>query len=155
MACWLPLEQPDVVVGPVLASEPRVVAVAPEHPLAERESVSFEELADYAIPRLDGWPRELHEVVFPSRTPSGRPIAGLRIPAGERNFLEMAHRIARQELVFPTVGSAEPFMAPDLAFVPMTGIPPVRSALVWRRRARDPKLREFVRIARDVLRTAD
>ncbi len=155
MACWLPLEQPDLVVGPILARARRAVAVARDHPLAERESISFEELADHAIPRLDGWPRELHETVFPTTTPSGRPIAGVRIPVGERNFLEMAHRVARQEFVFPTVASAEPFMAPyDLAFVPFTGMEPARSALVWRRRARDPRLREFIRTARDVLRTA-
>lgn len=155
MACWLPLEQPDLVVGPILARERRALVVAREHPLASRESVSLEELADYAIPRLDGWPRELHEALFPSTTPSGRPIPAVRIPAGERNFLEIAHRISRQEIVFPTVASAQPFMASfDLAYVPITGMAPARSALVWRRRERDLKLREFIRIARDVLRAA-
>jgi DNA-binding transcriptional LysR family regulator len=155
MACWLPLEQPDLVVGPVLTRERRVVALARDHPLAERESVAFEELADYAIPRLDGWPRELHETLLPARTPSGRPIPAVRIPAGERSILEIAHRVARQELIFPTVAAAQPFGAPfDLAYVPITGMAPARSALVWRRRERDPKLREFIRIARDVLRAA-
>jgi DNA-binding transcriptional LysR family regulator len=155
MACWLPLEQPDLVVGPVLTREPRVLAVAREHPLAERESVSVEELADCAIPRLDGWPRELHEALFPTKTPSGRPITGVRIPVGERNLLEIAHRVARQELVFPTVAAAQPFGAPyDVAYVPITGMAPARSALVWRRRERDPKLREFIRVVRDVLRSA-
>jgi DNA-binding transcriptional LysR family regulator len=155
MACWLPLEQPDLVVGPILSRERRVLAVAREHLLAGRESISFEELADYAVPRLDGWPRDLHETLFPSKTPSGRPIAGVRIPVGSRNFLEIAHRVARQELVFPTVASAQPFGAPfDLAYVPITGMASARSALIWRRRERDPKLREFIRVARDVLRTA-
>jgi DNA-binding transcriptional LysR family regulator len=131
------------------------VAVARDHPLATRANVSLEELADYAIPRFDGWPRELHETLFPATTPSGRPIPGVRIPAGERNILEIAHRIARQELVFPTIASAEPYMAPfDLVYVPITGMAPARSALVWRRRARDPKLREFIRIARELLRDA-
>jgi DNA-binding transcriptional LysR family regulator len=155
IACWLPLEQPDLVVGPILTRERRTLAVAPEHPLAQRKSVSFEELADYAVPRLDGWPRELHEELFPTTTPSGRPIPGFRIPIGQRNFLEIAHRVARQELVLPTVASAEPYGAPfDLAYVPITGMAPARSAFVWRRHARDPKLREFIRTARDVLRAA-
>jgi hypothetical protein len=39
----------------------------------------------------------------------------------------------------------------DLAFVPITGMAPLRSALVWRRPARDPRLRAFIRVARDVL----
>jgi DNA-binding transcriptional LysR family regulator len=92
IACWLPLEQPELVVGPVLTRQQRVVAMARDHPLAERTDVSFEELADHAIPRFDGWPRELRETLFPTETPSGRPIAGVRIPAGERNFLELGHR---------------------------------------------------------------
>jgi DNA-binding transcriptional LysR family regulator len=155
IACWLPIEQPDLVVGPVLTRQPRALVVAREHPLAERAEVSLEELADYAVPRFDGWPREMHEALLPSRTPSGRPIPGIRIPVGERNFLEISHRVARQEIVFPTVASAAPLMSLgqyDLVHPPLTGMPPMRSALVWRRRARDPKLREFIRTARRVLR---
>lgn len=68
IACWLPLEQPDLVVGPILTRQQRVLAVAREHPLAQRASVSFEELADHAVPRFDGWPRELHEALFPTET---------------------------------------------------------------------------------------
>jgi DNA-binding transcriptional LysR family regulator len=157
MACWLPLDQPDLVIGPVLTKEDRIVATARDHPLAKLSEVSVEDLADHAVPRFDEWPRELRESLLPTETPSGRPIAGVRVPAGERNFLELGHRIGRGEFVFPTVASAAPLMGLgqfDLAFVRLTGIPPTRSALVWRRRARDPKLREFIRIAREVLRTS-
>jgi DNA-binding transcriptional LysR family regulator len=157
MTCWLPLEQPDVVVGPVLTRQSRVLAVARDHPLAERTKISVEELADQALPRFDGWPRELREAFFPTKTPKGRSIAGVRMPAGERSLLELPHRIARGEVVFPTVPSAAPFMGVghyDLVFVPITGMTQARSALVWRRPARDPKLREFIRVAREVLRTA-
>jgi DNA-binding transcriptional LysR family regulator len=157
MACWLPLEQPDMVVGPVLTRQPRVVAVARDHPLAGHERISLEELAEYAVPRFDGWPREVHEELIPSSAPSGRPIPGVPIALGERNFLALAHRLARSEFVFPTVASAGPVMGVgqyDPAYVPITGMAPVRSALIWRRRDRDPKLREFIRVARDVLRSA-
>jgi DNA-binding transcriptional LysR family regulator len=155
MACWLPVEQPDLVVGPVLTREPRVLAVARDHPLADRASISIEELADHRVPRFEGWPRELHEVLFPSKTPSGRPIPGVRIPIGKRNLLDLPHRIARRELVFPTVASADPIMGVghyDFAYVPIKGMARARSAMVWRRSARDPKLREFIRIARERLR---
>jgi DNA-binding transcriptional LysR family regulator len=157
MACWLPLEQPDMVVGPVLTRQPRVVAVARDHPLAGHERISLEELAEYAVPRFDGWPREVHEELIPSSAPSGRPIPGVPIALGERNFLALAHRLARSEFVFPTVASAGPVMGVgqyDPAYVPITGMAPARSALIWRRRDRDPKLREFIRVARDVLRSA-
>jgi DNA-binding transcriptional LysR family regulator len=157
MACWLPLEEADLVVGPVLTRQPRVVAMARDHPLAKHDRISLEDLTEYAVPRFDGWPREFHEELIPSSAPSGRPIPAVPIPLGERNFLALAHRVARRELVFPTVVSAGPVMGVgqyELANVPITGMTPARSALIWRRRDRDPKLREFIRVAREVLRAA-
>jgi DNA-binding transcriptional LysR family regulator len=152
IASWVPLQQPDLVVGPILASEPRVLGVARDHALAERDTVDVEELAEHTVLRFEKWPQELHEAVVPSRTPAGRPILGQRIRVGERGLPDISVRIARGEIVFTTVASAEPFMGGlDLAFVPITGMPPLRSALVWRRPARDPKLRAFIRVARNVL----
>jgi DNA-binding transcriptional LysR family regulator len=58
MATWLPLEQRDLVVGPVLTEQPRELAVAPDHPLADRDSVDVEELAGYRLARFDNWPRD-------------------------------------------------------------------------------------------------
>jgi DNA-binding transcriptional LysR family regulator len=151
MATWLPLEQPDLVVGPTLTRQPRVLAVAGGHPLAGRDTVDVEELAESPVPRLDNWPRELSEALFPFRTQAGRPIPGQRIRV--RAPFEVALRVARGEFVFPTVASAEPYMGElDLAFVPITGMPPLCSALVWRRPARDPKLRAFIRVAREALK---
>jgi DNA-binding transcriptional LysR family regulator len=153
MATWVPLKQADLVVGPILTSEPRVLAVARDHPLGQRDSVDVEELADHQVLRFDNWPKELHEAVVPFRTPGGRPIPGTRILADDRAVLDPSVRIARGELVFPTVASAAPYGEHlGLAFVPITGMPRLRSALVWRRPARDPKLRAFIRVAREVLR---
>lgn len=153
MATWLPLEQPDLVIGPTLTRQRRVLAVASGHPLAERDAVDLEELADAPVIRFDNWPKELTEALFPLRTPAGRPVPGRRIPIGERAPYEIAVRVARGELVFPTVASAGSYMGDlDVAFVPITGMHELRSALVWRRPARDPKLRAFVRVARDVLK---
>jgi DNA-binding transcriptional LysR family regulator len=152
MATWIPLMQPDLVVGPILTRQPRVLAVARDHPLAERDSVDVEELADFRVPRFEGWPKELHEAVLPSRTPSGRPIPGSRFRVGERAVLDVSVRVARGDFVFATVPSAVPYMGEfDLVFVRMTGTPPLHSALVWRRPARDPKLRGFLGVARKVL----
>jgi DNA-binding transcriptional LysR family regulator len=154
MATWVPLNEPDLVVGPTLSRQPRTLAVAHDHPLAERDDVDVEELADHQVVRLDNdWPKELREAVVPSRTPQGRPIDGPRVGGGGRALLDLPVRVARGELVFPTVASAAPYMgALDLVFIPITGMEPLRSALVWRRPARDPKLRAFIRVARDVLK---
>ena len=151
MATWLPLDQPELVVGPELTRQPRALAVAHDHPLADRDTVDVEELADHRLLRFDNWPKELHEAIVPSRTPSGRRISRVRIPVGERSVTDVSVRVARGEIVYPTVTSAASYMG-DLTFVPLTGMPELRSALVWRRPARDPKLRAFIRVARDVLR---
>jgi hypothetical protein len=132
-----------------------VLAVGRDHPLAERESVDVEELADHHVLRFDNWPRELMEAVAPFRTPDGRPIPATRIPVGRRTVVDVSVRLARGEFVFPTIASARPYLGElDLAFVPLTGMPPLRSALVWRRPARDPKLRAFIRVAREILKRA-
>jgi DNA-binding transcriptional LysR family regulator len=153
MAIWIPLKQPDLVVGPILTRQPRVLAVARDHPLAGRDAIDVEELAEQRLPRFEGWPKELAEAVVPVQTPSGRPIAGARVRVGERAIVDVSFRIARGEFVFPTVASAAPLMgAFDLVFVPITGMAQLRSALVWLRPARDPKLREFLGVAREFLR---
>jgi DNA-binding transcriptional LysR family regulator len=150
---WLPLEQPDLVVGPVLSSEPRVLAVAHDHALAGRSAVSIEDLADYRIPRFEQLPPELLEVWTPSRTPSGRVIAGTPLHLREADVTHLAMRIARGEFVHPTVPSVAAYMGDlDLVYVPIADMPPMRSALVWRRRERDPRLRAFIRVAREELK---
>ena len=153
MATWVPLQLPDVVVGPTLTRQPRVLAVGHDHPLAGRDVVAVEELAGHHVLRFENWPTELQDAVVPLETPRGRPIHGTRIRVGEHGLLDIPLRIARGEIVWPTVASAEPYMRDrELVSVPIEGMPPLRSALVWRRPARDPKLREFLRVAREVLK---
>jgi hypothetical protein len=129
-------------------------AVRPAPPRGPRvdESVGVEELANHRVLWLGKWPKELQEAVIPSKTPGGRPIPSTRIPVGERAVLDVSVRVARGELVFATVASAPLHMGEsDLVFVPLTGLRPLRGALVWRRPAREPKLRAFIRVARDFL----
>ena len=153
IATWVPLEQPDLVIGPTLTREPRAVAVGRDHPLAARSSVSIEELAEHPVMRFESWPKDLSEAVLPFETPRGKQIPGKRTRVGERATLDTSMLIARGDVVFPTVPSAKPYMGgPDLVFVPLTGLPKLRSALAWRRPARDPKLRAFIGVAREALR---
>jgi DNA-binding transcriptional LysR family regulator len=74
MATRLPIDQPDIVVGPALASEPMVLAVAADHPLADRERVSIEEIAAYPVAPITDSPSELIDAVMPRTTPGGRRI---------------------------------------------------------------------------------
>lgn len=46
---WLVQDDPDLVKGPAVEYRSRVLAVAVNHPLAKRSSVSIEEIADYEL----------------------------------------------------------------------------------------------------------
>ena len=150
MATRLPIEQPDVVIGPALAIEPMVLAVARDHPLADRPRVSIEDVAAYAVAPITDSPKELIDAVFPRVTPGGRQIR--RLARRPKTPHEVTALIARGKIVHPTVPSfAEYFGQPGITYVPISDAPPLKSGLVWRRRASDPRLREFVRLARTVL----
>jgi DNA-binding transcriptional LysR family regulator len=152
MASWLPLEEPDLTIGLELTSESRVLAVANDHPLAQRDRVSIEDLADHCVPDFDIAPKQLHEAWIPSRTPSGRPIPRAPNRMVANDSAALAVRLARGELVHPTVASARAYLGHlGVALVPIDDMPPLRSALVWRRRSGDVRVRAFVSLAREVL----
>jgi DNA-binding transcriptional LysR family regulator len=145
----LPLDQPDLVIGPTLSREPRVLAVNRDHPLARRSEVSIEDVADYKVGWFDTIPKELEDAILPSQTPSGRQIERLRRPI--RNLSELAMLVARGDIVHLAVPSMVDYWGPDIAYVPVTDMPESSEALVWLRSNPDTKIREFARIARETL----
>jgi DNA-binding transcriptional LysR family regulator len=147
----LPLHQPDVATGPVLAQEPPVLAVARNHPLAAREEVSLEDLADHRVGRLDlAAPAELSESLTPETTPSGRVIPRLDLRLQEASELIVA--VALGLVVQPVTATfAQTYGHPDVVFVPLSGVVPTRTVLAWRRGDRNRALREFLRTAQAVL----
>ncbi|GAA1614989.1 MULTISPECIES: LysR family transcriptional regulator [Kribbella] len=151
IAMRLPLEQPDLVVGPTLEKQPRVLAVGAEHPFAGRDQVSIEDVADCAVLPMTEEPRETLEALIPHRTPSGRPIRRLSREAA--SAFQVSELIARGRIVHPTVPAAADRLGHrGIVYVPLTGLPPSRTALVWRRRSTDPRLRAFIQVARELPR---
>jgi DNA-binding transcriptional LysR family regulator len=70
-----PVLEPGVAAGPVLLREPRALLLPAAHPLAERPSVSLEDLAEVPLLRLKGeHPKALVDAHFPQVTPLGRPV---------------------------------------------------------------------------------
>jgi DNA-binding transcriptional LysR family regulator len=150
MATRLPIKQPDLVVGPTLLREPRVVAVAGDHPLANRDAVSIEDIAGYSVAPITDTPKELIDSVIPRVTPSGRRIR--RLSQRPKSPHELTALVARGKIVHPTVPSfAEYFGQPSITYIPITDLPASESGLVWRRRDPNPRLGEFVRVTREVL----
>jgi hypothetical protein len=153
-AVRLPIHQPDIEVGPVVSLEPRVLAVARDHPLAALGSVSLEDLAEHQVPDLtDLGPKEIGAAYIPETTPSGRPIERLRFTV--RDFSDLVILIARGRVVLPTVATAAPrFAHPNVVCLPIADMPPSSTALAWRRGASDPRSLALVDVAREVLRAA-
>ncbi|MQA73555.1 MAG: LysR family transcriptional regulator [Solirubrobacterales bacterium] len=157
MASWLPHGQSGLDLGPILSSEPRVLAVSVDHPLALRSEVSLEDVADYRVVRVESPPRELHETWIPSMSPAGRAIRHQHFSdrsLGDRGRMttELVHLIATGRIVHPTIPSfANVFGHPDIVYIPITDLPPLRGGLLWRRGSTDQRVYEFARVAEEVV----
>lgn len=151
LAMRLPLHDPDITIGPILSTEPRVLALARDHPLANRDSVGLDDLVEYSLSDIPAFPREMMDAFVPPVTPSGTTLR--RIP---RNFAEVSVELALGKGVHPTVPSFfEHYPHPDITSVPMPDLPPSHTALVWLSANASPKTRAFARAAADVLTAAE
>lgn len=146
---WRPVREPDLVQGPVLLTEGRVLAVPAGHELADRPAVSMEDFADRLFldpgPTLpDSWT----EAMLPQRTPSGRPI-----PRGPRagTFHEVLTMVAAGEGLMPLNEHVLRYYThPEVVFVPVHDAPATAWSLVWRRGALHPWVRGLVDVATDL-----
>ena len=148
-AIRFPLRQPDLVIGPVLTTDARALAVADDHPLAGRSTVCVEDLADYEVAAgTPAVPQELIDALLPRTTPSGRPIAR-RMVTGSVQTLAM---VARGEIVHATVASLPDYMSyPGITYIPFVDLPPCDAGLVWRASEETPVIRAFAAVARDAV----
>ncbi len=101
----LPLNQPDIWVGPVLVvADQRVVMLGRTHPLADRADLSVEDLADHEVRRPLGVPPELaeatcnsHHTVGPAHPVRRRTVRRQR-PAPLRPCARSTHPSHRRAL---------------------------------------------------------
>jgi DNA-binding transcriptional LysR family regulator len=138
-----------VMVAATLDTEPRMLGVASGHPLARRKQVLIEDLADYKVvaPRI--LPDDRQEAWVPFHTPSGRRIE--RLAQRPVSYDELAMIVARGRAVHPTVPSTAGHLAPpNVVLVPIGDLPPLRVVLLTMPGEWNPRLREFIRIAREV-----
>ena len=146
-------DPPGPIVAVTLATERRLLAVARNHPLAGRVEVFVEDLGDHKVvaPRI--LPDDHQEAWVPLSTPSGRPIE--RLSQRPRSYDELAMIVARGRAVHPTVPSTAAHLAPpNIELVPFADLPPLRVVLLTAGGEWNPRLREFIRIAREVAERA-
>jgi DNA-binding transcriptional LysR family regulator len=148
LATRLPLSAAEITIGPVLSREERVLLVAKDDPLADRDSISYEDLADRVVSDVPAFPREVMDAFIPPATPSGRVLE--RIPNHSAEDTMM--RVALGEQVHPTVRSfLDHHNHPGVACVPIRDLPPSETALVWLTDNRRPNIEAFARAAADVI----
>ncbi|NUU21135.1 MAG: LysR family transcriptional regulator [Streptomycetaceae bacterium] len=147
----LPVEEPDLTVGPVVVSEPRSIVVPLGHRFARRERVAFEDLADEKVfGVVSSAPAYWWDFHVPPTTPSGRPV---RRGQAVATFHELMSLVAAGLGVSPVVASVEKYYArPDVAFVPCPDLPISEAALVWRTAGETNRTRAFVQATEDAVR---
>ncbi|MET9950597.1 LysR family transcriptional regulator [Streptomyces sp. NPDC006339] len=147
----LPVAEEDLVLGPVFSRQPQTLAVSVRHPLAGRESVAAEELADCRLIGIhDSAPAYWRRAQAPHETPGGLPIPagplvntlqeGLSLTAADRGAMLLCRSTAEYH------GHRR-----SLAFVPVEGLPDSLLGLVLRRGSATPQARAFARALGETL----
>ncbi|MCF2531614.1 LysR family transcriptional regulator [Yinghuangia soli] len=141
----LPVDEPDIRVGPVVARRNRVVVASADHRFAGMDSVSWEDLAGETLPTaVPTFPDYAVDFHAPPRTPSGRRIERFTEPVA--TYLEALTMVsAGRMLVLGDTQLAQYYNRPDLVYLPVHDLPPLEFALLWRTcDDDDPRIRAFV-----------
>ncbi|MFI6475210.1 LysR family transcriptional regulator [Streptomyces sp. NPDC050516] len=138
----LPVDEPDIVNGPVIYRDQRALTVPAGHPLARRESVCLEDLASIPLITITGPPQYWLDAHLPHHTPAGRTIS--RGPATIA-WQEALSLVAAGKGACPTsIRSARYYARPDLAYIPFLDAPPVEFGLSWPSTGESVTVRAFV-----------
>jgi DNA-binding transcriptional LysR family regulator len=146
---WLAVDEPDLIVGPAIAYEERVLALAADHPLAKRKNIHVNDLAGYEAARLPRThPAALEEAFLPRATPSGVPIPRTR---SAHSFGELATLVARGLVVQGTVASSAALLGrEDIVLLPIADLPPLPLGLIWHRTHENKLIRALAEAARSL-----
>ncbi|WP_017607212.1 LysR family transcriptional regulator [Nocardiopsis xinjiangensis] len=132
----LPVRERDLVIGPVFDRQPQRLAVSAEHPLADRDSVGVEDMAQVPLIPVrrsrDHWLR----VHAPTLTPLGKRI---HHHEGAEDLQDGLRQVALKRGAMLLCGSVDGYEETDeIALVPVVGLPESSFGLVWPRGGRNP-----------------
>lgn len=145
---WLAGDEPDLTRGPAIEYRDRVLVVGLGHRLANRESVSFEELADEETHHnQEGTPTALFDAIVPPFTPSGRPF--LRTQPW-RSVEDICQLIAQGKTVHPAAVDVPVFQRADLKQIPIPDMPPLSLGLLWCTVRENGMIRALAEVAREI-----
>ncbi|MCW2721485.1 LysR substrate-binding domain-containing protein [Pseudonocardia sp.] len=137
----LPIPQRGLVVRP-LFTEPRVVALSAEHPLAGKESVRIHDLADD------------HLLQDPDAVPEWRDVAvelregtAAAVPAFASIEEKLEHVAAGRGIAVVPLSAAGYYRRPDVVAVPVEDLGPNQVCVAWAKDNRSPWIAEFAELA--------
>ena len=126
---WLPADMTGLHAE-IVASEPRYAGLALGHPLAGREGRPIGELADEPIMWTRRAPRHWVDWWAVNPRPDGRAASGGRRTSTSRRCSSRSPAGSRYASCPSSM--TEFYGRPDIVWVPIADIPPLRIALAWR-----------------------
>lgn len=144
---WLPNDLTGLTYEPV-HTESRVVGLPTGHPLASRPGVSVLEVKDEPLLWTRRAPRQWVDWWAVNPRPDGSaPVWG---PTND-NVEEMLEQVAQGSAIcFAPESMARYYARPDLCWVPLTDVEPLRVVLAWADGADTPLIRGFARVVREL-----
>ncbi|MFD8867815.1 LysR family transcriptional regulator [Streptomyces sp. NPDC059590] len=150
---WLPLPDPDRYRWVVVAEEPRLVAMAETHPLADREIIDFTDLLDEPFLALPDSAGPLRDYWLATDARGGKPaLIGAEVASTEETYEAL---VAGLGVVLLAAGNAPLITLGGVVTRVVRGISPSRFALAWRADDRRPLVREYVRAGELATGTTD
>ncbi|MFF0637513.1 LysR family transcriptional regulator [Nocardia sp. NPDC004151] len=137
---FLPVDEPDLTVGPVVYTEPKMLAVSTKNRLAEEKTVSLEVFGDFPALTVNGTLPEASEHEFiPFHTPKGRPVDKvISVQTADDIFTA----VSQDEAIHGVAAYAARYHArPDVVYIPIVDVAPLAWVLVWRSDSDDERLR--------------
>jgi DNA-binding transcriptional LysR family regulator len=145
---WLPLPQPPFRWITV-AREPRLVAMATDHPMAARESVALAELLDEPFLALPAGAGPLRDYWLALEERGGHPVrVAAEINDTEETYEAVASGIG---VCLLAAGNAPIFARGDVTMLPVRDLGPAELVLAWHERRCPPLLERFVALCADVV----
>ncbi|MFI5645824.1 LysR family transcriptional regulator [Kitasatospora sp. NPDC051705] len=148
LVVWLPVEEPDFTVGPVLLTDPRILAVSADHELADRTTARLDMFADFQHAMPPAMPDYWEDGYLPFHTSRGRAIE-----RGEpvTNAEELINRVGMGEIVhgFPSHVTRHWGM-PNIRWIPVPDLATLSYALVWRTASENEAIRALADTVRDL-----
>ncbi|MEU4102658.1 LysR family transcriptional regulator [Streptomyces tanashiensis] len=148
LVAWLPVLEPDLVTGPALFTDTRLLAVGLDHELAGRSSAVLEMLGDFPHAMVPDLPDYWSDAYTPPHTPKGRNIVrGPRVETTDDIF----GVITAGEAVIPFPAHVRRFWArPDVAWLPIPDMHSLTYGPVWRGETETDMIRAFAAVVGDL-----